>query len=68
MTIIKYTNIINSKALRNFPKFRFLGLKISHLATLRQIMQGPGFCWWMETGRPDGAKFYPRGESVPKLF
>jgi hypothetical protein len=31
---IKYTNLFDSKALQNLPKFGFFGLKIYHLATL----------------------------------
>jgi hypothetical protein len=30
----EYTNLFNSKALKNFPKLGFFGLKIYHLATL----------------------------------
>jgi hypothetical protein len=33
---IKYTNLFNSKALRNLPKLGFFGMKIYHLATLGQ--------------------------------
>jgi hypothetical protein len=35
---IKYTNIFNSKALLNLPKFRFFGLKKNYLAALQQTM------------------------------
>jgi hypothetical protein len=32
--VIKFTNILHSKALQNIPKWIFFGLKINHLATL----------------------------------
>jgi hypothetical protein len=41
--VIKYTNIVHSKALQNIPKLGFLAyIKINHLATLEQNVRSVG--------------------------
>jgi hypothetical protein len=65
--VIKCTYILHSKALQNFPKLGFLGMKINHLATLASLLFGRFSDRSEEIGQSNAARIPTQNVSCRKL-